>query len=187
MGWLFYHRPPGQSDRDHFAPKLGDKREIVACATVHNVFYAAVRDLEDDYRKPGEVWAFIALLRRQRGEFNFGYKDMSETMGPVECNAPARVLDALTPTDNEYALEWREECRKNLAKAEERKKVRRGSIIELPRELGFGEAGEASLFEYQPENRRQIWWALDADHARRFRCRLGGDWATRFNWKLVKR
>lgn len=184
MGWLFYHRPPGQSDRDHFAPKLGDNREIVASATVHNVFYAAVRDL-----KTGEVWAFIALIRRQRGDFNFGYKDMDETAGPVECNAPARVLDALTPTDNEYALEWRQKCREHLAKREEsakrRKELQPGSVIEVSHELNFGDAGTATLFEYRPEGRKVVWWALDDDRSRRFRCRLGSDWATRFDWKVA--
>jgi hypothetical protein len=100
MGWTFYHRPAGESDRAHFERELlaNTDYEIVECATVNSVFYAAVRT-----KTTAEVWALVVLTQRARGHHNFGYKDLDETMGPVQAIAPATVLNALTPTDNDYA------------------------------------------------------------------------------------
>jgi hypothetical protein len=41
---------------------------------------------------------------------------MDESMGPFECNCPKSILELLSPTDNEYALNWRENCYKNIRK-----------------------------------------------------------------------
>lgn len=78
MGWLFYHRPRGESDRAHFQRKLFDGRgeEIVECHSTLSTFYAAVRNPSN-----GTVWAAVILTRRVRDYYNFGYKDMTETMG----------------------------------------------------------------------------------------------------------
>ena len=70
-----------------------------------------------------EVWAAVCLVRyslRDREGFIFGYKDMSESMGPCEDSCPAKVLDLLTPTDNTHALDWRTRCRARLAERAKR-------------------------------------------------------------------
>jgi hypothetical protein len=192
MGWTFYHRPKGQTDRQHFEQEFSMFRngtyEMVETASKNGVFYAAVRTLkEQSYSPAGEVWGLVILMQRTRGEHNFGYKDMTETMGPGYYEAPARILDALTPTDNEYALQWRAECRKHLTKRETiKREVRPGTVVELSKPVNFGDRhGTASRFEYQQDGRRTYWWALNAYNERRFRCRLGADWADRFEWKLV--
>lgn len=41
-------------------------------------------------------------------------KAMSEIMGPAEDRCPASILKLLSPTDNEYASDWRERCWKNI-------------------------------------------------------------------------
>src|SRR3546814_12246736 len=46
---------------------------------------------------------------------HFGYKDMDEYVGPYEDSCPRHILDLLTPTDREHALDWRARCRANLA------------------------------------------------------------------------
>lgn len=113
MGWIAYHRPDGENDREQFQRELftNTDDEIVKCASKNNVFYAAVRT-----ESTGEVRALVVLMRHVSGErnFNFNYKDLEESAGPVAAEAPAEVLDALTPTDNEYALDWRKRCRENL-------------------------------------------------------------------------
>ncbi len=58
----------------------------------------------------GEVFALVCLVRRNPKSTDghaFGYKDMSESMGPWEDGCPAKILDLLTPTTSEYALDWR--------------------------------------------------------------------------------
>jgi hypothetical protein len=64
-----------------------------------------------------EVWAAVILLdyvRDPKEHFNFGVKELDETVGPRECDCPERILDALTPTDNENARAWRLTCRARL-------------------------------------------------------------------------
>jgi hypothetical protein len=56
---------------------------------------------------------------------------MDETMGPVESRCPERILDLLTPTDSEYANEWRARCRAFHAASKARPKIKVGMKLEL--------------------------------------------------------
>lgn len=59
----------------------------------------------------GKRWACLYLLRGspkvKNDPYNWGYKDVEETMGPNEISFPYTWLDLLTPTDSKYANEWR--------------------------------------------------------------------------------
>ncbi|MFF8597160.1 DUF6927 domain-containing protein [Streptomyces sp. NPDC015220] len=55
------------------------------------------------------------MRQRTDPDFNFGYKDLDENCGPGDHKAPKSVLNALTPTTNEYALAWRTQCRAHHA------------------------------------------------------------------------
>jgi hypothetical protein len=77
---------------------------------VGSTYYAAVK-----YKDTGEVFAAVFLTSTYRKDYhNFGYKDMDETCGPGAAYAkcPVGILALLTETDNEFAIEWREKCRK---------------------------------------------------------------------------
>lgn len=56
-------------------------------------------------------WACLYLLRGspkvKNDPYNWGYKDVCESMGPNELSFPYTWLDLLTPTDSKYANEWR--------------------------------------------------------------------------------
>ena len=54
------------------------------------------------------VTAAIVLFNFNKKEY--GYKDMDETMGPYNYDCPIRIINLLTPTTNEFALEWRKGC-----------------------------------------------------------------------------
>lgn len=64
-----------------------------------------------------EVVALVFLLdyRPNDRDFDAGYKDMDETMGPCESECPERILQLLTPTTHENALAWRQRCWDNIA------------------------------------------------------------------------
>ena len=65
---------------------------------------------QNDTRK-----AEVALTHtNNRDYFNFGVKTMEESSGPCEDHCPASILSLLSPTDSEYANNWRERCRKNI-------------------------------------------------------------------------
>ena len=83
------------------------------------------------------VFALVCLLAYKRDHFNFGYKDMDETMGPYECDCPERILDLLTDTDYETAGRWRETCRENLDKGKVVSALTPGTVIEFAAGLTF--------------------------------------------------
>ena len=113
MGWtLMDHRPAGESHEAFFARELlRSDQEILAAAHVRGIggtFYAAVRE-----QRSGEVWALVVLTTGRAGS-GFGYKEMEESQGPTPCECPAHVLDLLSPTKSERAIEWRSRCRARL-------------------------------------------------------------------------
>ena len=96
--------------------------KVLKSSMVGSVYYAAVTT-----EKPGketEVLAavFLTCGRVKHDGCLWGYKDMDETCGPNESKCPASILALLTPTDSQWANEWRERCRKNIAETAERRK-----------------------------------------------------------------
>jgi len=71
------------------------------------VYYAAVR--EDD-----SIVAYVTAYAKQDG--GVVYKNFTERSLPYFFTAPANVMAALTPTDNECAKEWRAKVREEAAK-----------------------------------------------------------------------
>lgn len=140
MGWLFYDRKP-DNVKEHLMGLATWERRTPAgtagtaldCAIVNlRTAYLAVRLNYPD--KPSQVVALIYLLQFPRGERGspggFGYKDMDESMGPVESNCPERILKRLSPLPDapaegkdpyEYARAWRARCWANLEARREAK------------------------------------------------------------------
>ena len=108
MVWDYLHVSSPINRRIIIRSEVPDDYEVIKDAVVGSTWYAALKDKET-----GEVHAAVALTCVDRKEYlNFGYKWMSETCGPIECDCPESILSLLTPTDNEDALQWRERCRK---------------------------------------------------------------------------
>jgi hypothetical protein len=76
-------------------------------------YYAAVEkvDLKINER---EVFAVVILLDYAKDYCNFGYKVMDESCGPNEVSCPERILKLLTPTNKEYAINWRKNCQEAI-------------------------------------------------------------------------
>lgn len=126
MGWTSLHREPGMTDRaffeQEFPTALTRDGEIVDCATVHGVFYAAVRRKKGtDAGEEGTVWALVVLTQRASGHFNYSYKEISESSGPGEARCPARILDLLTPLPEcNHEQEYCELCRNAITPESDR-------------------------------------------------------------------
>lgn len=122
MGWLFMqslgeHSPRSYLDNQFTVSRDGMRQTVLASALVAmKTYYAAV-----ELACPGEearIFAIVCLVKfnpRASDGYVFGYKDMSENMGPNEARCPASILDLLTPTDNEHAIDWRRRCRDAIA------------------------------------------------------------------------
>ena len=131
MGWLISYEKlrHGETVDDRMRANMvwsqhdaasGDRHEIVATATVGSVWYAAVKRTMAD--GACETFALVCLTSKgnQRGD-GFGYKTMSDGVGPIECACPARILDLLTPTDSKFANDWRQRCRDHSKIARQRR------------------------------------------------------------------
>jgi hypothetical protein len=99
--------------------------------------------------------------------YNFAYKDMDESCGPGACNCPKGILDLLSPTDNEYANEWRNACYENIAKKKSKNGLNKlpvGTIIKVTMPFDtkyFNEGNEVKLEKRQNwHNTRTAWYAV---------------------------
>ena len=66
-------------------------------------FYVALRKLED-----GKVVARVYLTRRKNG--SIAIKVIGESSGPAQIEAPASFIGLLSPTQDEWASQWRADC-----------------------------------------------------------------------------
>ena len=114
MGWTTYlatkYKKNGTVDRKAELDQYwsGDMHEILKSAMVGSTYYAAVKN-----KDTGEVFAAVFLTSSGgKDHHNFGYKPMTESCGPTEAKCPTGILALLTETKNEFALRWREKCRR---------------------------------------------------------------------------
>jgi len=153
MGWTSTHRAQGAKDRDWWQEELGRHRTIVACATVKGTFYAAVKNDDTVSHAPGKTWGLIILQRwSPKSDYNFSYKEMDETSGPYYYDAPAAVLDALSPTENPLSLVWRNECRKKLAARAKRPRISKGDTVKFEKPIKFTSGAELDTFTFVGRN-----------------------------------
>lgn len=170
MGWTYgtahHFRKDGSIDRKtecddlHTWDDEGRSARVLRSTMVGSVYYAAMELLE---KKTGEkrVIGVVCLTHTDRREI--GMKGISETMGPCESDCPIGILDLLSPTDDSYALAWRQRCRE---RAEERKskpslaKLPIGSVIEFER---GGETvrliKEAPAYQF-----KTAWWLIESSN-----------------------
>lgn len=142
MGWTYKHaidyKKNGSIDRKAEIDSLYNwnegsrKTEVIRSCMVGSTYYGAIKitNLET-----GEFTtnASVVLTRINSSvHYNFGMKVMDESMGPSEYKCPASILNLLSPTDNEYAAEWRRRCRENISKEKDPHALKNlpvGSII----------------------------------------------------------
>jgi hypothetical protein len=128
MGWTYQYRPKGIKERDFWQREFGDSFEIVDLSKVGTTVYIAAKKLKGE--GAGLIGAAVMLTQWvPKAEYNFGYKDQDESMGPFEAKAPDRILDLLSPVEDLYqggdgsaydgalaARRWREASRAYNAK-----------------------------------------------------------------------
>lgn len=153
MGWTGTIRPKGLTNAEYFQEQFwpdGESLILPGSATIGGVFYAAVETVTSKYVTPGEVWGLVVLTQWSRGDFNFTYKEMSDTMLPGVYDAPTSVLDRLTPTEHKYARSWREGCREAAERRARARKalkgLRSGDQIILDHPLRFTDGAELGTF-----------------------------------------
>lgn len=136
MGWTFYEKPRDvKADLDRgltWTNETGARRVLDSAIVNRAEYYAAVEWIKPDGSR--EVWAAVFLLKfhpKAKDGCTFGYKDMSEEMGPYAWRCPVRILDLLTETQNEYANGWRTKCREYHARRKALPKLAEGMRLRV--------------------------------------------------------
>ena len=126
MGWTSqratFYTDDGKVDRKqevlHLCNENSENGEwkVLKIANVGSTFYCAVQRT----RPNGERYVFgevVLTSTTSKDYFNFSYKTISEDCGPCEDNCPPSILNLLSPTNSEWANNWRKRCYENAEKA----------------------------------------------------------------------
>lgn len=167
MGWLYMSRASlglHTSAKSYLDAQFTYEREqegggtkglqvLASSCSQNRVYYAATQVMTNGVG--GEVFAIVCLVRwnpTDKEGLIFGYKAMEESMGPCEDGCPAAILNLLTQTQNEYALDWRGRCRARLARRQ--RPLADGDRIKLEQALTFVDGHVADEFIVVKRGRR---------------------------------
>lgn len=152
MGSISYPTPLNARDsiREYMHNNLREDHTIVASTVAPTgrhwkedfttVGYFAVDDGQD-------VTAHIILGMKYQGDVII--KALHENLLTAHTGMTAKVLNALTPTDNECALEWRERSRNYINRRAQAHKVLRhaqktGSVVTLAQPISYNQVGDVN-------------------------------------------
>ena len=140
MGWSGYPVPipvkrKAECDKANTWDEPNSSCRVLKSAMCGSVWYGAC---EFTNKKTGEtkVRGVVCLTQVDNSEYcNFYIKEMDESMGPLYNDCPSDIIRLLSPTDNEFALAWRQKCletvKSRLAKNKKLKRLPIGTIIEF--------------------------------------------------------
>lgn len=186
MGWMYTSKPKNQSVMEFFKENFDHetdlkKGEVIDCATVGwTEAYLAYRVT---HKQTGRMFviALVCLTHHSPGYYNFGYKDMDETMGPNVARCPERILNQLSPLDQierntttnsyKYAQSWRQACRNRIERAKHLKKAKPGDVIEFGDIIRFVGGYQSNRFAIHTKKGQRVVLA-DVDHPSHAVCRM---------------
>lgn len=134
MGWTTIKT--NKSAEEIALDMLDSKYELLYSYKKGDVLYCAIKNRETNY-----ISAEIFLTSKNI-DGTISVKNMSEVEGPYYYDANKKLLNMLSPTTNENALEWREICLKRNIKLKE------GDIIEFEKPIEFVNDVVCSKFVY---------------------------------------
>lgn len=200
MGWLEYraeHYKNGKVDRKAEMDSKYNwedesrKVEVLKSSMVGSTYYAAVKSFNKTNGYECVTAAVCLTSTNSKDCFNFAYKDMDETCGPYKYDCPKAILDILTPTENEYALEWRKQCYEQLAKKKNPNALNKLPVgteikVVMPFDTNYFKAGQEVRLQKQTKwgSNRTEWLTASYPHIR-FTSRLMK--ALEENYEIIKR
>lgn len=187
MGWLYmpslgrFDTPKAYlEDQFTYETETGISTVIGSATVAMRTCYAACRQLDKSTGRI-ETFAIVCLIRYNRRDKKgmiFGYKDMTEHMGPCETQCPASILDLLGPTDSEYALAWRQRCREHHLKRA-RPVPKHGDMIVFADAISFTDGHAGNRFRFTKRKRQTVFTRPDGTGAYRI-----ANWKTA-SWTIV--
>lgn len=119
----YIHKPKKEKTRDFLIKKFTSLSKegytkVIACEIVNGTTaYLAVEEVKiqnGSYQR--RVYPLICSLYYQKGYYNFAVEAMTEEEGPYLYEAPAKILQLLTPPSSQQGQRWREKCWENIKK-----------------------------------------------------------------------
>lgn len=129
MGWLFTQGQTRKALVDRLTKEwLGDDGKYRRCiehsSNGNHVLWAVWQVGDDENSR-----SIACYLTKNDKGFGWGYKGMSESMGPAYYGCPLRFLDMVPIPDTPYAEEWRGKVRAYHAKRN--RKIEVGQMVRL--------------------------------------------------------
>ena len=125
MGWtgrpMWYNPKGDERVRLAIEDNLDNERVVDTAVSGNNIYVA--------YKLNGNVIGVVIMTQFAHHEFLT--KAISEDCGPFAYDCPKRILDKLSPTEVEYASEWREKCRKRLEEKRRKASEKRAKAKEF--------------------------------------------------------
>jgi len=146
MGWTHMplNKPVKNWFKEYWESENNNRYTVLDSAIVHfTELYGAIRD-----NNTGEVFCATFLIHfMPKSGYNFGYKPMTEHVGPRIVQCPKRIFKLLTSLnekndENGWAKQWRE----NVIKYHNRKSVKEGTLIKTLKPVSFVNKGDFSHF-----------------------------------------
>jgi hypothetical protein len=141
MGWTFFHKPKGIKAVDAIKGEFSAEsaKNIVATSATREAVFIVKQYHEPDSKvyvpdAGGMIRALLVfkISVRPKDEYNFGYKDMEESMGPYGCPAPLSIIaqcselqDPIGPLPEYSSLKSARNYREGSAKAAANKALKR--------------------------------------------------------------
>lgn len=128
--------------------------------------------------RDGERFAVVVLVNRRDGMVYT--KVMTEDMGPYDHAFPLAFLDLLSPTDSEFALNWRERVRTHHAKKKGAPKLAKGDLVVFSAPIEFqGDFSLTRMVFLGGYRFRGV-----TDYGQTVTVRLSKNWRTAYQWTV---
>ena len=178
MGWYYTN---GASKADIIAEITAQSitnGEVVARVVKKSV-QGNVLWLVEEGRNPGEAWGdnpkrqIMCYLLNNSGGEGYGYKPISESMGPSEASCPIKFLDLAPEPNSTYSHDWRGRVREYHRRQSVIKSLAGGDTITFENEFDYGHYGKVKVFDVADIKKRHFYGQRsDGGH---FLCRLRAD------------
>jgi hypothetical protein len=127
----------------------------------------------------GENLGVVVLCTNRNGYLT--YKSIDETSGPSDTGFPLNLLNLLTPTDSDWANEWREKVRQHHANKKSSPTLKAGDTVRFATPVSFQSGTEMTELVYDGGFR------FHADRPwGRENYRLNRSWRTTRDWEVVR-
>ena len=134
MGWLFSDQSKSDMIKEVTQgwenTETGAKTTCLAKAIRGKSLWTVFQKITPAANGSFDAERFIVLFLMEKQDGMWGYKDVSEDMGPCEVDCPLSYLDKVTAPTNEYSRLWRIKVRTHH-RLNRIPKLRAGNLVRL--------------------------------------------------------